>query len=79
MTPDEVIILLNTLKHLEDSVRMEQALSSAISFIQDYQKLRERMKGIEGVLNEILAPEINPFNNKVIAEEIITHLNRSKS
>lgn len=52
MTPDEVVDNLKTLMpnvlcecpQCEDSKRTKETLQSAISLIQDYQKLRERMR-----------------------------------
>ena len=44
MTPDEVVAVLNNLLLQMKMPENKQGLASAISLLQDYQKLRERVK-----------------------------------
>jgi hypothetical protein len=55
MTPDEVVKILQELVHAEINEDQE-ALQSAISLIQDYQKLRERVS-VEKIAYQLFAEE----------------------
>ena len=81
MTPDEVVKVLE--EYFDEAnvggqpnkylIRKQQALSSAISLIQDYQKLRERVsvEKIEQVLYGITDRDnLTPYR----AEAIVTYL-----
>ena len=100
MTPDEVVKVLEEIfrqkREIEkydtgifvNKTKQEvEALSFAISFLQDYQKLRERVSGIDLPVKELgkivmfirhsmFLPENDKLSelNKMIREAIVTYL-----
>ena len=93
MTPDEVVDTINTLLKIKrigetgkcDALTLEtdevEALSSAISLIQDYQKLREKVS-VEKIAEIISINEYNLLGTKTTrgechnksAQAIVTYL-----
>jgi hypothetical protein len=90
MTPDEVVKeleILNQLTNIEWYGKEREAIRSAISLLQDYQKLRERVNSIDLPVKELgkivmfirhsmFLPENDKLSelNKMIREAIVTYL-----
>jgi hypothetical protein len=86
MTPDEVVKVLSNLQsQISDLVtstkaeECEQSLSSAISLIQDYQKLRERVsvEKIEKICFDHISIGTSEYYKMLpvnLAEAIVTYL-----
>ena len=80
MTPDEVVKVLNErlcIVHTTTDVEYSIALSSAITLIQDYQKLRERVsvEKIDSLIrNYAFRHECNLGNEGIILEKSICEI-----
>jgi hypothetical protein len=86
MTPDEVVNVLKEIKEYGldpdcfSNADKQQALSTAISLLQDYQKLRERVSKPKILVDLILCENIyNPdltisVNPEQLADKIVTYL-----
>ena len=83
MTPDEVVNIIEVLteikvyglKENEHYLDRYNALNSAISFIQDYQKLRERVS-VEKIEDVILSHNVSiePRTPTTLAKAILKYL-----
>ena len=71
MENEEIIILLNTLKHLEGSERMKQALSYAISVLENLPSEEELYKFIHNWLCKRHGIEYNGILARDLAHTII--------
>ncbi len=72
MTPDEVVGSLQGIFSYGLSIKQTQALQSAISLIQDYQKLRERID--KGKIKTMIGYVGSEYDQEMTAEQIVTYL-----
>jgi len=80
MTPDEVVNVLKEIKEYGldpdcfSNADKQQALSTAISLLQDYQKLREKLNIDKIVANVPFYQNIMPVERQEIVKQIVTYL-----